>query len=134
MTANFCAIGYPARSVDASNYALAQSLSSVAAMLALAVMLRWLEEPMWPRPRDIFGALAASLAMLGADLPLRSASPGVVTMAAQIILGGFRLSRRGDGSGCRRRAKPVKAPDCRPVDWVMPRFPISATGKFRRKT
>ncbi len=109
VTANFCAIGYPARSVDASNYALAQSLSSVAAMLALAVMLRWLEEPMWPRPRDIFGALAASLAMLGADLPLRSASPGVVTMAAQIILGGFvylAVATALDVGGARSLLKP----------------------------
>ena len=72
--------------IDATNYALAQSLSSLAGMAALLAMLNWLE-PMWPDWRAILGTLAACASMLGACLPLRAFSPGLFTMAAEILVG-----------------------------------------------
>jgi hypothetical protein len=56
-------------------------------MAAVTAMLSWLE-PMWPRPRDIFGALAGCAAMLCAVLPLRGMPPGAAAMTAQILVGG----------------------------------------------
>jgi O-antigen/teichoic acid export membrane protein len=85
--ANLLAIGLLATTRDASNYALAQSISSLAGMAAVTAMLSWLE-PMWPRPRDIFGALAGCAAMLCAVLPLRGMPPGAAAMTAQILVGG----------------------------------------------
>ncbi len=85
--ANLLAIGLLATTKDASNYAVAQSISSLAGMAAVTAMLSWLE-PMWPRPRDIFGALAGCAAMLCAVLPLRGMPPGVAAMTAQILVGG----------------------------------------------
>ncbi|MGA8170001.1 MAG: lipopolysaccharide biosynthesis protein [Methylocystis sp.] len=87
VTANFLAIVLLPRTSDASNYAIAQSVSSLAGMAAIAAMLSWLE-PMWPRRRDILGTLAACAAMLGAVSPLRGMTPGVVAMTTQILLGG----------------------------------------------
>ena len=52
--ANLLAIGLLATSKDASNYALAQSISSLSGMAAVTAMLSWLE-PMWPN-RAIFSA------------------------------------------------------------------------------
>lgn len=71
---------------DASRFAVAQSLSSCSGLLALVAML-FLLEPMWPRARDIFGAAAATLAMLAAGAPMRALTPGVVTLVAQIVAG-----------------------------------------------
>ncbi len=84
---NLVAVSLPIHAEDASNFAIAQSLSSLAGMAALLAMLSWLE-PTWPKLRDILGAAAASAVMLAAVLPLRSLPPGVVTMFAQIFLGG----------------------------------------------
>jgi O-antigen/teichoic acid export membrane protein len=86
VTANFLAVGLLATTRDASNFAVAQSISSLAGMATVVTMLSWLE-PMWPKPRDIFGTLAAGAAMLAAVLPLRGLPPGVVTMTAQILVG-----------------------------------------------
>jgi O-antigen/teichoic acid export membrane protein len=87
VTANFLAVSFLTTTKDASNFAIAQSISSLAGMAAIATMLCWLE-PMWPRARDIFGTLAASAAMLAAVLPLRGLPPGLVTMTMQIVFGG----------------------------------------------
>ncbi len=73
--------------VDATKFALAQSFSSLAGMVALFAMLSLLE-PMWPKARDVIGTLAASLLMLAVVLPLRGLTPGAIVMLAQIILGG----------------------------------------------
>ena len=85
--ANLLAIGLLPTTRDASNYAVAQSISSLAGMAAVTAMLSWLE-PMWPRPRDIFGVLAGCAAMLCAVAPLRGMPPGVAAMTAQILVGG----------------------------------------------
>ncbi len=77
----------PSAGVDATKFALAQSFSSLAGMVVLFAMLSLLE-PMWPKARDIFGTLAASLLMLAVVLPLRGLTPGAIVMLAQIILGG----------------------------------------------
>jgi len=87
VVANLIVIGLPSAAPDASIYALAQSAASISGMLALTLMLFWLE-PMWPSARDILGAIAACGAMYAATIGLRTMTPGIVTMAAQIVLGG----------------------------------------------
>ena len=84
---NLFAVSLPSSSADASNFAIAQSLSSLSAMTALLAMLIWLK-PVWPRWRDLVGALGASALMLAAVLPLRDLPPSLATMATQILLGG----------------------------------------------
>ncbi len=84
--ANFlCVIFLPA-TADASKFAVAQSISSCSGLVALILMLFMLK-PMWPRLRDILGAIAATGIMVAAGLPLRDAAPGVATLAAQIVAG-----------------------------------------------
>jgi O-antigen/teichoic acid export membrane protein len=71
---------------DASKFALAQSISSCAGLAALIAMLVTLE-PMWPRARDLLGALVATGALLAAGLPLRNMEPGAAALVAQIGAG-----------------------------------------------
>jgi O-antigen/teichoic acid export membrane protein len=108
VVANLLAIGFLATTKDASNYAVAQSVSSLAGMAAVTTMLRWLE-PMWPRPRDILGTLAGCAAMLGAVLPLRAMPPGLVAMTAQILVGAavyFAAAAALDIAGLRGLLRP----------------------------
>lgn len=84
---NLLSIDFLQSGVDATKFALAQSFSSLAGMVALFAMLSLLE-PMWPKARDIFGTFAASLLMLMVVLPLRGLTPGVIVMLGQIFLGG----------------------------------------------
>lgn len=85
-TANsLCVIFLPA-TPDASRFAVAQSVSSCAGLATLIALLVTLE-PMWPRARDIVGALVATAAMLAAGLPMRDMAPGVVTLIAQMAVG-----------------------------------------------
>jgi len=72
---------------DATNFALAQSCSSVAGLVALTVLLFALQ-PRWPSARDILGTLAACAAMFCVVAPLRALAPGAPLMAAQILSGG----------------------------------------------
>ncbi|QGM44523.1 lipopolysaccharide biosynthesis protein [Methylocystis heyeri] len=83
---NLLAIEFLPSGADAAKFALAQSLSSLAGMLALFLML-FLLEPMWPRARDVLGTLFASALMLAAALPLRALTPGPLAMGAQIAVG-----------------------------------------------
>ncbi len=85
--ANSLAVMLLPMTADATRFAYAQSIASMSGLIALVSML-FLLEPMWPRPRDIFGALAASLAMLAAVAPMRGLPPGAFTMVAQIAAGG----------------------------------------------
>jgi len=85
--ANVLAIGLLPETGDASKYALAQSISNGAGVLALIALLFTLE-PMRPRARDIVGALIATAAMIGAGFPLRALHPGAATLLLQIIAGG----------------------------------------------
>lgn len=71
---------------DASRFAIAQSVSSLSGLGALLAMMRGLE-PMWPRARDIFGVVGATLAMLALGAPLCALKPGVTTMMLQIVAG-----------------------------------------------
>ena len=71
---------------DATKYAIAQSLSSCAGLLALVVMMFTLDH-MWPKARDMVGTLAASAIMIGAGLPLRALAPGALTLVSQIAAG-----------------------------------------------
>ncbi len=71
---------------DATRFAYAQSISSLAGFAALVAML-FLLEPMWPRARDIIGAAAATAMMLLFGAPLRAMEPGSVTLAMQIAAG-----------------------------------------------
>lgn len=71
---------------DATRVALAQSISSVSGLVALVAML-FLLAPMWPRRRDLLGALAATGAMVAAVLPLRGLPPGATTLALQLVAG-----------------------------------------------
>ncbi len=114
---------------NAARFALAQSLSSMSGLLLLALMLFRLE-PMWPRARDILGALAATGAMCAVGLPLRALAPGAATLALQIVAGvgvygalAFAL----DLCGLRRAARPFSLP--RPGD---PRAPVRRRTPARR--
>lgn len=71
---------------DASRFAVAQSISSCAGLIALTIMLLALE-PMWPRARDIVGALVATAAMLVGGAPMRDFAPGVLTLFLQMTVG-----------------------------------------------
>lgn len=84
--ANFLCVIFLPPTADASKFAVAQSISSCSGLAALTLMLFALK-PMWPRPRDILGALAAAAVMVAAGLPLRDWTPGAGTLAAQILAG-----------------------------------------------
>lgn len=84
--ANSLGVLFLPETADASKYAIAQSLSSCAGLLALVVMMFTLD-PMWPKARDIVGTLAACAIMIGAGLPLRALAPGAFTLALQIAAG-----------------------------------------------
>jgi O-antigen/teichoic acid export membrane protein len=71
---------------DATRFAYAQSVSSVAGLAALVALL-FLLEPMWPRLRDVAGAAVATMVMLMAGAPMRAMAPGVITLASQIATG-----------------------------------------------
>ena len=82
---SLCVLFLPA-TPDASRFAVAQSVSSSAGLVALTVLLITLK-PIWPSPRDILGAIIATAAMLAAGAPIRDLSPGVMALLAQIIVG-----------------------------------------------
>jgi hypothetical protein len=71
---------------DASRFAIAPSLASVAGLVATVGFLFTLE-PMWPDRRDMIGVLSATVAMIVAIAPLRGLEPGLVALAAQAGLG-----------------------------------------------
>lgn len=71
---------------DATRFAYAQSISSMAGFAALVGML-FLLEPMWPRARDMVGAVVATAAMLLLGAPMRAMAPGAVTLTMQILAG-----------------------------------------------
>jgi O-antigen/teichoic acid export membrane protein len=76
------------RGADASSLALAQCLAYVAALAAL-VLFAARTSPQWPRGRDMFGALAATGAMVLALHPLAGLEPGILTLLLQVGVGGF---------------------------------------------
>ncbi len=71
---------------DASNLALAQCGAYIAAFIA-TLLFAAREKPFWPRPRDIAAAVAATLGMTAALLPLREMTPGILTLLLQVSLG-----------------------------------------------
>jgi hypothetical protein len=73
-------------SVDATKLAEVQCGAYVAAFVAtLAFAAR--EKPIWPRLRDVAGAIAATLGMIGALQPLQALAPGLLTLILQILVG-----------------------------------------------
>ncbi|MEK4033363.1 lipopolysaccharide biosynthesis protein [Methylocystis sp. IM3] len=84
--ANFLALALLPASPGAARFAVAQSVSSMSGLAVLVAML-FVLEPMWPRARDILGALAATGVMLAAGLPLRALPPGASTLALQLVAG-----------------------------------------------
>ncbi|MBV8850666.1 MAG: hypothetical protein JOZ16_13895 [Methylobacteriaceae bacterium] len=91
-----------ARGGDASGLAIAQSgaaIASLIALLAFAARTR----PHWPAARDLAAIAIGTCAMLLALMPLRNATPGVLTLAAEIIIGiavfgGLMLASNAIGS------------------------------------
>jgi len=71
---------------DATRFAIAQSLASIAGLCATVGFLFTLE-PMWPERRDVIGIASATLAMILVVAPLRGLEPGLVALAAQAGLG-----------------------------------------------
>lgn len=71
---------------DATNYALAQSISSVAGLVALVVALYALT-PVRPRLRDVAAAVAGVAAMVTILLPMRTLGLGLDTLVTQIVAG-----------------------------------------------
>lgn len=86
LIANGLAILWLPASSDASTFALAQSVSSGAA-LAVMILFLFTLTPMWPSPRDIAGALVSAGLMLVAVTPLRAMTPGFVTLVLEIGAG-----------------------------------------------
>src|SRR5438270_2738518 len=105
-----------ARGGNASGLAIAQSgaaIASLVALLASATRTR----PHWPAARDLAAIAVSTCAMILVLLPLRNAAPGVLTLAAEIVVGigvfaGLMLAFDGIGSRqlvlSRFFAKPVE--------------------------
>ncbi len=74
------------RSADASNLAIAQSAAYVAALLAL-VAFATAARPRWPSASDLSKIALALGGMVLAIMPMRAWSPGIITLATQVILG-----------------------------------------------
>jgi O-antigen/teichoic acid export membrane protein len=75
-----------ARGGDASGLAIAQSgaaMASLVALLAFAARTR----PHWPAARDLAAIAISTGAMALVLLPLRNGAPGVLTLAAEIVVG-----------------------------------------------
>jgi O-antigen/teichoic acid export membrane protein len=106
-----------ARGGDASGLAIAQSgaaIASLVALLGFAARTR----PHWPAARDLAAIAVSTCAMILVLLPLRNAAPGVLTLAAETVVGigvfaGLMLAFNGIGSRqlvlSRFFAKPVEA-------------------------
>ena len=70
----------------ATNFAYALT-GSLGLALLLLVLMATLTQATWPRPRDVVVTGFGTLAMVAAVLPLRSLTPGVVTLALQACVG-----------------------------------------------
>lgn len=87
LLANVLALALLPATQDATSYALAQSISSVAGLLALLAALFALT-PVRPRWRDVAAAVVGVAAMVTILLPMRTLGLGADTLAIQIV-GGF---------------------------------------------
>ena len=84
--ANCLAILLLPTSADASSFAIAQSIGGAASLVTMIAFLATLE-PMWPRLRDIGGALVGTGAMILAIGPMRAMCPCAATLV-MTALGG----------------------------------------------
>ena len=71
---------------DASSLALAQCGAYLAALVA-TLFFAARAKPIWPRPRDVAFAVAATGGMVAVLSPLREMTPGVSTLLLQVSLG-----------------------------------------------
>jgi O-antigen/teichoic acid export membrane protein len=74
------------RGNDASSLAISQAAALVAALVAL-IGFSTRSKPKWPHMRDLATIALAAFAMVLAAAPLRELRPGLITLAAQIIVG-----------------------------------------------
>ena len=74
------------RGSDASSFALAQCGAYIAALGAVLVFAAR-TNPVWPHARDILGSGFATAAMFAAVWPLRSFTPGFLTLLIQVFVG-----------------------------------------------
>lgn len=88
LLANLLALALLPAMADATNYALAQTISSLAGLAALVVALYALT-PVRPRPRDVAAAVAGCAAMVTILLPMRTLGLGIDTLVTQIVAGFF---------------------------------------------
>jgi O-antigen/teichoic acid export membrane protein len=91
-----------ARGGDASGLAIAQSGAAIASLTALLVFAAR-TRPHWPAARDLAAIAISTGAMVLVLLPLRDATPGVLTLAAAVTIGigvfaGLMLAFNGVGS------------------------------------
>ncbi|MBV9395202.1 MAG: lipopolysaccharide biosynthesis protein [Methylobacteriaceae bacterium] len=91
-----------ARGGDASGLAIAQSGAAIASLIALLVFAAR-TQPHWPAARDLAAIAIGTGAMILVLLPLRNGPPGVLTLAAEIVVGmgvfaGLMLAFDGIGS------------------------------------
>src|SRR4051794_20770620 len=75
-----------ARGGDASSLAIAQSGAAIASLTAL-LLFATRTQPHWPAARDLAAIAISTCAMILLLLPLRNAVPGVLTLAAEIVVG-----------------------------------------------
>lgn len=85
-SANGLAILFLPSSADASSFAIAQSIGACASLATMIAFLITLE-PMWPRGRDVGGALVGTAAMILAVGPLRGMCPCATTLSITALLG-----------------------------------------------
>ena len=74
------------RTRDASSLAIAQSGAFAVALVTL-VGIASLSKPIWPKRRDLAGAVLSTLVMAGVLLPLRSQPPSLAILCLQIFAG-----------------------------------------------
>ena len=74
------------RGQDASSLAIAQSAAYFAAMIAL-IGFATVSRPRWPSLRDIASICVALAGMVAVVWPMRAWTPGVLSLAAQVIAG-----------------------------------------------
>jgi O-antigen/teichoic acid export membrane protein len=127
LVANWLAIMLLPASRDASTFAVAQSVSSCAALATMLIFLTRLE-PMWPRARDLIGAILAAGAMILLVLPLRRFAPSVATLLMEAGAGaciyGF-VAWGVDVAQLRSLLLP------RAAAWLATRFALVGSGRSR---
>ena len=83
---NLCGAALLPDTGDPRLFAVVQGFAMAAGVVAL-ILAALYRQPIWPRPRDLGGAILASLAMAAAVLALGPGTPGFATLVLQVLVG-----------------------------------------------